>query len=205
MSMPVSGVLFDIGGVLVSLDGVPSLSRLLGIDDSRENIHRRWLACPSVILHETGKLTSEEFAREFVNDMELAISPESFLAEFDAWLTGVHPGAFELVNEIPGRYRVAALSNMSATHWHRIRNTGWPKRFEAVFVSCETGLLKPGAEAFEAALRGMELPAAEILFLDDSEYNVHAARTLGMHAHVVNSPTEARAVLERYGVFATSP
>jgi len=200
MSTSVSGVLFDIGGVLIALDGVPSLSQLLGISESRDDVHRRWLACRSVILHETGKLTIQEFARDFVADLELAISPEAFLVAFDSWFTGVHPGAFELVNEIPERYRVAALSNMSATHWQRIKALGWPDRFEAAYVSCETGHLKPSREAFEVALRGMALPPAQVLFLDDNPTNVSAAEELGLRARVVANPVEARRALTEYGV-----
>ncbi len=146
MNAPVAGVLFDIGGVLVALDGIPALTRLLGLAESREDIHRRWLACPSVVLHETGRMTADEFAQSVVADLAIALGPEAFLAEFDGWLTGPHPGAFELVKEIPTRYRVAALSNMSTTHWHRIKTMGWPARFEAAYVSCETGhLAVPGS------------------------------------------------------------
>ncbi len=204
MNAPVAGVLFDIGGVLVALDGIPALTRLLGLAESREDIHRRWLACPSVVLHETGRMTADEFAQSVVADLAIALGPEAFLAEFDGWLTGPHPGAFELVKEIPTRYRVAALSNMSTTHWHRIKTMGWPARFEAAYVSCETGHLKPSREAFEVALRGLALPAGNVLFLDDSAFNVDAARALGINAHLVENPDEARFVLEDHGVVRPS-
>jgi putative hydrolase of the HAD superfamily len=200
MSARAAGVFFDIGGVLVALDGMPALSRLLGLGESRDEIHRRWLACRTVVLHETGRLTPEEFAQGIVVDLAMDLSPEAFLAEFEGWLTGPHPGAFELVNEIPPSYHVAALSNMSATHWNRIKTMGWPDRFNAAFVSCEIRHLKPSREAFELALREMALPAANVLFLDDSDVNVQAARAMGINAHVVMNPAEARALLERHGV-----
>lgn len=104
------------------------------------------------------------------------------------------------MNEIPPSYRVAALSNMSAPHWNRIKTVGWPDRFEAAYVSCEIGHLKPSREAFELALREMALPAANVLFLDDRDVNVQATRAMGINAHVVMNPAEARALLERHGV-----
>jgi hypothetical protein len=73
----VAGVLFDIGGVLVALDGIPALSRLLGLGESREEIHRRWLACRSVVLHETGRMTADEFAQGIVADLAIDPSPPS--------------------------------------------------------------------------------------------------------------------------------
>jgi FMN phosphatase YigB (HAD superfamily) len=77
---------------------------------------------------------------------------------------------------------------------------GWPDRVNAAFVSCEIRHLKPSREAFELALREMALPAANVLFLDDSGVNVQAARAMGINAHVVTNPAEARALLERHGV-----
>ena len=62
----ISGVLFDIGGVLVGLDGVPSLAKLMQFDPLHDEIHRRWMACPSVVRHETGQITADQFAIEVV-------------------------------------------------------------------------------------------------------------------------------------------
>jgi glucose-1-phosphatase len=196
----VSGVLFDIGGVLVALDGVPSLARLLQTGASHEEIHKLWAACPSVMLHETGRISAQEFAERVVADLQLPASPDAFLLEFANWLEAPHSGAFDLVERIPRTYRVAALSNMSALHWNRIKAMGLPERFEAMYVSHEIGYLKPSQEAFRVALEGMGLAPAEVLFLDDGAANVRAAGALGMKAHVVKNPEQARVVLESYGV-----
>jgi putative hydrolase of the HAD superfamily len=200
MQGAISGILFDIGGVLVALDGVPYLTRALQLEESHDEMHRRWLACPSVVAHETGRMSAEEFAAALVDDLNLPVAPDEFLLEFGAWLQGPHPGAFELVDGIPGQYRVAALSNMSAFHWTRIAAMGWPSRFDAVYLSCQIGHLKPSVEAFQVAFDGMKLPAAEVLFLDDGQANVAAARALGMEAQLVRGPEEVRLALEEYGV-----
>jgi putative hydrolase of the HAD superfamily len=197
----ISGVLFDIGGVLVGLDGVPSLAKLLQLEPHHEELHRRWLACPSVVRHETGQISADQFAIEVVRDLGLSLSPEAFLGEFAGWLTAPLPRAFELVDRIPLGYQVAALSNMSAFHWNQIHAMGLPARFDAIYLSHEIGCLKPAPEAFQAALDGMALPSGEVLFLDDGAANVQAARTLGMEAHLVRGPAEAEAVLQAYGVF----
>jgi HAD superfamily hydrolase (TIGR01509 family) len=200
MNMEISGVLFDVGGVLVVLDGVPSLAKLLQIEESHDAIHRLWLTSRSVVLHETGKISAHEFAVGVVADLGLPMSPEAFLIEFAGWLEAPYPGAFALVEAIPQRYQVAVLSNMSALHWKRIVAMGLPARVERTFVSHETGHMKPSKEAFDLALSGMGLAPNEVLFLDDGVSNVNAARVLGMRAHVVRNPSEARSVLEEYGV-----
>jgi putative hydrolase of the HAD superfamily len=196
----ISGVLFDIGGVLVGLDGVPSLAKLLQIDPLHDEIHRRWMACPSVVRHETGQIAAAQFAVEVVQDLGLSLSPEAFLAEFAGWLIAPLAGAFELVDRIPSVYQVAALSNMSAFQWSRIQAMGLPARFDALYLSHEIGHLKPSPEAFQAALAGMALPPGEVLFLDDGAANVEAARALGIEAHLVRGPAEAEAVLRAHGV-----
>ena len=55
------------------------------------------------------------------------------------------------------------------------------------------------------ALEGMDLPPSEVLFLDDGQRNVEAAKHLGMHARLVTGPSEARRVLAEYGVVGEAP
>jgi hypothetical protein len=51
MGHKVAGILFDIGGVLVALDGVPSMARLLGVEPHHDALHAMWVASPSVVAH----------------------------------------------------------------------------------------------------------------------------------------------------------
>ncbi|MEN3113430.1 HAD family phosphatase [Uliginosibacterium paludis] len=200
MMQKLSVVLFDIGGVLVELDGVPCMARLLGRDAHSEALHALWSASPVVFAHETGKIDARTFATELVAEMALPVSPEIFLQEFCRWPVGLLPGALALLDEIPDRFCVAALSNTSAAHWARIQAMGLPERFDQTWLSHLIGEMKPAPGAFLAALEGMGFPAQEVLFLDDSLRNVEAAAALGMRAHQVTSPAEARQVLLRYDV-----
>jgi HAD superfamily hydrolase (TIGR01509 family) len=196
----INGVLFDVGGVLVGLDGVPSLAGLLGVAPSHDDLHRRWMSCPSVRQHETGKISADEFAADVVTELGLALSPEAFLRELDSWLTAPLPGAFELVARIPQRCRVGILSNMSAFHWRRVVDMALPDRFDFICVSCEIGFLKPSRAAFETALDRMALPPDQVLFLDDGTVNVDAARDLGLVAHLVRNVNETERVLKAFAV-----
>jgi len=200
MGRKISGILFDLGGVLVALDGAPSLAKLLGVEPRHEALHALWIGSPSVVAHETGKIEAAAFAAGVVADLGLPISADAFLQDFLGWPIGLLPGALELLDEIPDAYLVAALSNTSAVHWERIQPMGLSERFDRMYLSHRIGCLKPASEAFLVALEGMGLPASEVLFLDDGLRNVDAAAKLGMHARLARGPVEARQILVEYGV-----
>ena len=88
-------VLFDIGGVLITLDGVPSLAKWLGIEPSHETLHQRWMTSSSVVAHETGRISAVEFAAGVVVDLGLPLAPEAFLEDFCSWPGERQRGALE--------------------------------------------------------------------------------------------------------------
>jgi epoxide hydrolase-like predicted phosphatase len=77
--------------------------------------------------------------------------------------------------------------------------------FDVVVDSCEVGVRKPDPRIFHKALELLGgIPASRVLFLDDYEGNVLAARALGVHGIVVApDPTEALAEFDR--LMGTAP
>jgi glucose-1-phosphatase len=201
----ITAIVFDIGGVLVELDGVPTLAKLMTLDGaSRDAIHERWMQSAAVIAYETGRISAAAFASAAVTEFQLPVTADWFLEAFNEWPRRLQPGALELLDEIPKRYRLAALSNTSVSHWERIEAMGLAHRFERLYLSHQIGRLKPSHQAFETALEDLGVTPSDVLFLDDIQSNVTAARALGLHAEVVADPREARIALERYGVLQSA-
>jgi glucose-1-phosphatase len=196
--MTISAVLFDIGGVLIELNGLPSLAKLLDSRESHDEIYKNWMASPAVIAHETGKLSSDAFAIQVVKDLNIDLSPDAFMDNFARWIVGAFPSTFELLEAIPSTLPIAALSNTSAAHWKHVEATGLTDKLDHLFLSHEIGHLKPDHQAFQAAVDGLNLPANEIIFFDDNADNVNAANAFGLIAHQALNPEHARKVLEQY-------
>ena len=194
-------VLFDLGGVLVELRGVPTMLAWLNHRVSLEELWALWLSSPVVRRFETGRATPAEFAEQIIRDLSLPVSPQEFVANFESWLVGLLPGALDLVHSLPSRFARATLSNNSALHWQRVMNEfGLEGVFHHHFASHLTGKIKPDRDAYENVLDTLGCDASSVFFLDDNTLNVDAARQVGMHARQVRGPAEARQALVEAGI-----
>ena len=77
--------------------------------------------------------------------------------------------------------------------------------FDVEFYSYQLGVAKPASEYFRAIVERLSLAPAEVLFIDDHERNVAAARSVGIHASLYNAEPESscdvlRAILSQHGL-----
>ncbi len=194
-------VLFDVGGVLVELSHVPTMLAWMGNRVSPEELWRMWLTSPVVRAFETGRSTPDVFADRLIAEMALPIGRDQFLDEFTRWTLGLFPGALDLVGRVPRSYTLATLCNSNAVHWPRLmKDMRLAEVFDHHFPSHLTGKIKPDAEAFHLVTDALDCAAAEVLFLDDNQLNVEAAKRVGMNAVQVRGITEAERVLVGVGV-----
>ena len=194
-------VLFDVGGVLVELSGVPAMLEWMSNRVSRDELLRMWLTSPVVRAFETGRATPEAFADQLIAEMELTVKREQLLQEFTRWPTGLFPGALDLVSRVPTRYARATLSNSNALHWPRLMVAmQLGEAFDHHFASHLIGKIKPDEEAFHHVTEALDCRAEEILFVDDSHLNVEAAKRVGIKAVQARGVAEAEQVLLENGV-----
>jgi len=176
-------VLFDLGGVLVELTGVPVLLGWLNHSMDAEALWRYWLASPAVRRFELGQTTAKEFGAAMVRELDLPVTPDVFLEAFTQWPRGVYPGVEPLLESLRRSYRLACFSNNNELHWERIcTGMGLGRYFEASFPSHLIGHLKPDRAAFEYVATALGCAPGRILFLDDNQVNVDGAFAVGMQA-----------------------
>lgn len=181
-------IVFDLGGVLIELSGVPRMIEWTGNTMSVDELWSRWLASPTVRAFEKGETSADEFAAGMVSEFHLPVDETQFLHEFITWPRGWFHGVVQLLENIGQKYKIASLSNTNSFHWGRVTTEF---RIEELiqfnFPSHLTGLLKPDREAFENVINTLSIPPDRILFFDDNQINIDAAITVGFHAYRVSS------------------
>jgi len=192
-------ILFDLGGVLIESTGRASLRALLPDKPGRDQVLDRWIQSPTVKQFERGLLSPQAFAAAFINECQLPLGPGEFLETFATWPKGFFTGAEALVRALRTQHRVACLSNTNSVHWERVPEL--PTLFDASFPSHLTGFLKPEREAYDHALRKLEVKANAVYFFDDLLPNIVAARAVGMNAFHVRGFSDIGPTLRAEGLY----
>jgi putative hydrolase of the HAD superfamily len=193
-------VLFDLGGVLIDFGGVGPMKELAGIEHDDE-LWRRWLTCEWVRTFERGQCSGADFAAGVVDDGNLSIAPDEFLAAFRSWPGGPLPGAGALLADVQRRMPAGCLSNTNKVHWED-QAARWPilDSFDYRFLSFELGFVKPDQDLFDRVAQLLPAPPSRVIFLDDNQINVDGARAAGFAAETVKGVDQARAALAAAGI-----
>jgi putative hydrolase of the HAD superfamily len=103
-------------------------------------------------------------------------------------------------------YRCGLATNQNRTRAsYMARELGYAELFDRCFYSCELGYTKPDTRYFAAVTDALGVAPAQILFIDDGERNVEAARAAGLQAaHFVHprTPDALAAMTALLGRFA---
>ena len=102
-------------------------------------------------------------------------------ADVASW-TVYHDAVWILADRFrAGGGRTAFLSNSGPEVMARVRaDRALEARFDAVLISCEVGLTKPGAAIFRLCLERLGLTAGATLFVDDRADNIEGAARIGL-------------------------
>ena len=105
-----------------------------------------------------------------------------------------------LVVSLGSRFPVIAISNTIPAHIRVNKTLGVFDLFDCVLLSAEIGLRKPDRGIFRRASHMTGTPAANMLFIDDDERWVRAARHSGLHAVRFTSARDLRKRLRKHRV-----
>jgi len=206
---PIRVVLFDADGVIQNSSG----------DDLPTRIRRGLGFVPDPLeafLQEVFDAERPAIAgqAELVQVLEPVVSrwgaPGSAAALAAAWWRSVDADAAVLA--LVGKLRQQGIFCALASNQHRFRadylreTFAYDQLFDRSFYSYALGCAKPDERYFRAILASLPFPPTQILFIDDLEGNVAAARSVGITAAQFvhpKSPEAAlalRALLETFSV-----
>lgn len=111
------------------------------------------------------------------------------------------PGTRMLVRRLRRRYFVAALTNMAPELWRmQDGKFNFSGEFDAVYYSGRYGIRKPERKIFEIVFSDLGVRPGDVIFLDDREENVAAARKLGVRGVVFQNASQAEKALNSIGI-----
>lgn len=187
------GIVFDFGGVITVSGfkrwetGLYPFVAQFGLTrehilDGFEKYRRMW---------DASLWTFDEMYRRIFADAGAAEPGADVLAklwDLDAgsWIARKRPETLELMRAIKAEgKKLAILSNMSADYFDRLYAEGC-REYRALadveVISGHVNICKPDPAIYEICRERMGMEAGRLLFFDDTQKNVDAARALGWQA-----------------------
>lgn len=198
--MPRPTVVFDLGGVLVSVDFMRACARLEAAGGAPAVVIRdAILGGAEKIGFDTGRLSPQEFAKRFCAAIGLRM-PYSEFAEIWCDIFAEQREVTGLLDEIGKHADLMLLSNTDPLHLDYVRgHYGFLSKFRRLVLSYEVGHAKPARQIFERAI-GLCAPGSRLIYFDDVLEYVSAARACGLPAEQFVDAAKLRRDLEKFEV-----
>lgn len=205
----IKNILFDFGGVIVSLNKQQALDRFTAIGFPNIEDYLNEFRQEGIFLeYEEGKINREDFCKEF---RRLAGNDNITVEDIDqgwlGFLVNIPEYKYELLKELRKKYKVYLLSNTnpSVMGWAMTSDfspEGLPISafFDKCYLSYEIGHAKPDREIFDFIIADSGMNPAETLFLDDGKANVEIGSKLGFQTYQANQEEDLRQVFVDKGL-----
>jgi len=200
-----TAVVFDLFGVIAcaqSPAGRADIQSAAGVPADRADALWRayWEFRPS---YDRGRLSGPDYWRAVAVALGTTFAgsriAELIAADCDSW-RAVDPRMLGLLDTLArSGLTLGLLSNIPPELADQfLQRHAWLGRFAVLGFSCRIGYVKPEPAAFDWCVRALGVEPARILFVDDREENVRAARARGMRGHLfTDAATFAQSIAPR--------
>lgn len=206
MEKNISTIIFDFGNVLMDLD-IPGfhdrMEELTGLNQADEMTKLDFHA----LAYEQGQIGTELFINQVIRVSKRSVQAREIIDCWNSMLLGIQPRTLHLLRDLKTHYRTFILSNTNPLHiewvYQHLRTVHGIVDFEneflnGAFYSHQLNMIKPDPEIYFQVQKQVATPADQILFLDDLERNVLAAREAGWNAVVHPPGTDLESTLSDY-------
>jgi len=207
---PVRVVCFDWGGVIVRIcrtwreaaerAGLPVHESI-----DRPDLDARRQAAS--FEHQLGRIDAPTFFARIAEATDGAYSVPDVERIYRAWLIEEYAGVGEVIDCLCAHdaVRTGLLSNTNEVHCRRhLPRNGSPAEFPTIgrlhhrVFSHEVGLAKPDPAIYRAFEEECGVAGPRILFFDDLEANIEAARAIGWRAEQIDHAGDTAEQIERH-------
>lgn len=199
--MGVTGVVWDLGNVLIDWDPTPAIAAGVGPVEAELFLtsfdFRAWNHGP-----DSGGSWEDAEAWLDAEHPQWSAHGRAYRPHFAASLLGEVPGSVDLVREL----HAAGVPQWGLTNWSAELYPHAPERFdvlellEDVVVSGVEGLAKPDPAIYELLVERTGRALPELAFVDDRADNVESAAECGLRALVFTDAVRLRADLRALGL-----
>ena len=184
-------LIFDLGGVLVSLNRercLENFSKNLGFDNFGDYLNA-YAQKGFFAKYENGDMDSIEFRDEIRKRCTKEnVQDEDIDEAFFTFLTHVDPYKVKLLMELKKKYHLLLLSNVNPIGWSKCCELFYDANeidiedvFEKLYLSYRVKASKPGKEIYEYLIKDSGINPEEALFIDDSKANIEAGAEMGLN------------------------
>jgi putative hydrolase of the HAD superfamily len=195
----IKAFIFDLGNVLIFFDWKIANEKLNQIEEGLGEKTTQFLKNNHDLIYklETGKIEETQFLNEVKKNVDSNVSLEE-LAKIYSEIFWENEALTRILPELKKNYTLYLLSNTNLIH----RKYGWDKysflkNFDRLFLSYEIGFVKPDKEIYQFVISNIPFTEKEILYIDDIQEYIEAAKSLGWNAIKFSSNDDLFRDLER--------
>ena len=199
LSVAIKAVVFDIGGVLERVDDDSWPERWVQRWEDRLGLVSGALAAGMAEHAPTGSVVTGEVSEAQMRErytralgLDDATADQMMADMWDAYCGELDVELRDFFAGLRPNYIIAILSNSAdGARREEQRRHGFEDLVDTIIYSHEAGLAKPDPAIYHLTCERLGVEPGEVVFLDDNEPNVVAARELGWHCVVHRTTPES--------------
>ena len=196
--MPVTNVIFDLGGVLLNWDVDAIIAPVFSDPDAHATVKRTVFDHPDWLALDQGTLTEEEAVPRFVE--RSGQSEPAVRALMDQVRIGLapKPESIALLRDLHDcGVPLYCLSNMQDKNMAYLQeHCDFFDCFRGIVISDPLKMIKPDPDIYQHLIDTYHLDPAASLFIDDTQANVDGARAVGLQAIQFTTAADCRRQLD---------
>ena len=193
----IKNIVFDLGGVIITLDVAESIRRYKNIGlESIDKLLDPYYQSGSLLALEEGKITKEEFYNEVRKLSKQTNTDADIMNAMLGFVKEVPVYKIELLEKLKDKgFNIYLLSNTNSVlmDWAFEQDFSGGKKknileyFDKMYMSYKVGHCKPHKEIYEFMINDSKMLPGETLFIDDGERNIEMGKQLGFHTYLAKN------------------